>query len=111
MDRIGPIGISSYHARMKEQTPLKSGNVVSNEPGYYEDGNFGIRIENLVIVNEAKTPYNFDKKKYLGFENITFVPIQAKMINTDLLTKAEIEYLNDYHKEVCYFLMCCFKCI
>lgn len=44
---------------------------VSNEPGYYADGQFGIRIENIVLVKEAKTPNNFGNKGYLGFENVT----------------------------------------
>lgn len=99
---LGPIYVAPFREKNKEQAPLKPGNVISNEPGYYEDGNFGIRIENVVIIKEVKTPYNFNKKKYLGFEDITFVPIQAKMINTDLLTKDEIKYLNDYHKKVCF---------
>lgn len=44
---------------------------VSNEPGYYADGRFGIRIENIVLVKEVKTPNNFGDKGYLGFENVT----------------------------------------
>jgi Xaa-Pro aminopeptidase len=52
-------------------TPLKAGMTVSNEPGYYEDGKYGIRIENIVLVKEAKTPNNFGGKGYLGFEHVT----------------------------------------
>jgi Xaa-Pro aminopeptidase len=44
---------------------------VSNEPGYYADGKYGIRIEDIVLVKEAKTPNNFADKGYLGFENVT----------------------------------------
>lgn len=44
---------------------------VSNEPGYYADGRFGIRIESIVLVREVKTPNNFGDKGYLGFENVT----------------------------------------
>ena len=44
---------------------------VSNEPGYYEDGQYGIRIENVVLVKEAETPNNFGQKGYLGFEHVT----------------------------------------
>lgn len=44
---------------------------VTNEPGYYEDGKFGIRIENVVLVREVKTPYNFGDKGYIGFETVT----------------------------------------
>ena len=43
------------------------------EPGYYEDGKFGIRIENVVVVREAVTPHNFGEKGYLGFEHLTMV--------------------------------------
>ena len=52
-------------------TPLKAGMTVSNEPGYYADGKFGIRIESIVLVREVKTPNNFGEKGYLGFENVT----------------------------------------
>ena len=44
---------------------------VTNEPGYYEDGKYGIRIENVLFVKEAKTPNNFGDKGFLGFENVT----------------------------------------
>lgn len=44
---------------------------VSNEPGYYADGRFGIRIESIILVKEAKTPHNFGDKGYLGFEHVT----------------------------------------
>lgn len=52
-------------------SPLKAGMTVSNEPGYYADGRFGIRIESIVLVREVQTPKNFGDKGYLGFENIT----------------------------------------
>lgn len=52
-------------------TPLKAGMTVSNEPGYYADGRFGIRIESVVLVREANTPNNFGDKGYLGFEHVT----------------------------------------
>ena len=50
---------------------LKAGMTVSNEPGYYVDGQFGIRLESIVVVREVKTPNNFGDKGYLGFERIT----------------------------------------
>lgn len=65
----GPHGIGvriGYNA-----SPLKAGMTVSNEPGYYADGRFGIRIENIVLVRDVKTPNNFGEKGYLGFEHIT----------------------------------------
>jgi Xaa-Pro aminopeptidase len=73
---------------------------VSNEPGYYADGRFGIRIENIVLVKEVKTPNNFGDKGYLGFENVTMCPIHKKLVDTGLLTEQEKKWLNGYHTEV-----------
>lgn len=53
------------------KSPLKAGMIVSNEPGYYADGKFGIRIESLVIIKEVKTPWNFGDKGFLAFECVT----------------------------------------
>lgn len=78
----------------------KAGMVLSNEPGYYEDGAFGVRIENLVITVEAATPFRFGDKPYLGFENLTMVPMCRALIDTELLTKEDVAYLNDYHAAV-----------
>lgn len=68
------------------------------EPGYYEDGAFGIRIENVLICRPAQTPFNFGAKDYFGFENITLVPIQTKLIEVSLLTDEEIDWVNSHHK-------------
>jgi len=73
---------------------------VSNEPGFYADGRFGIRIESIVLVRDAKTPNNFGEKGYLGFEHITMCPIHKNLIDIDLLTLQERKWLNDYHTEV-----------
>jgi len=72
----------------------------SNEPGYYEEGEFGIRIENICLTVNAETPNNFLGKKYCKFENFTLVPIKTSLVNVDLLDKKEIQYLNDYHSLV-----------
>ncbi|KAJ2913801.1 hypothetical protein MD484_g6610, partial [Candolleomyces efflorescens] len=80
-------------------TALKPGMTVSNEPGYYEDGQYGIRIENVVLVKEAETPNNFGQKGYLGFEHVTLCPIQTKLVDASLLTEQEKKWLNEYHKE------------
>ncbi len=74
---------------------LAAGMVVSNEPGYYKAGEYGIRIENLVTVVEKTTGEN--SKKFLGFETITCAPIDVNLIDTSLLTEAEINWLNNYH--------------
>lgn len=58
--------------------------VVSNEPGYYEEGAFGIRIENLLIVKEAGTPFRFGEQPYLSFERLTMCPLQRKMIDLEV---------------------------
>ena len=74
--------------------PLIPGMVVSNEPGYYEDGQFGIRCENLVFVKEST------KEGLYEFENLTFVPFDTRLIDKSLMTDIELNWLNDYHKNV-----------
>ncbi|EME82386.1 uncharacterized protein MYCFIDRAFT_138889 [Pseudocercospora fijiensis CIRAD86] len=94
----GPIGIGT---RVQySEVPLSVGNVISDEPGYYEDGSFGVRVENVIMVKEVKTRYNFGDKPYFGFEHVTMVPMCRKLIDVSLLTNAEKRWLNDYHKEV-----------
>ncbi|XP_027107686.1 aminopeptidase P2-like isoform X1 [Coffea arabica] len=93
-------GPQSISFRFGNMTPLLKGMVVSNEPGYYEDHSFGIRIENLLFVKELDTPNNYGGHAYLGFEKLTFVPIQTKLIEVSLLSDAEINWVNDYHKQV-----------
>lgn len=82
------------------QEPLKANMIISNEPGYYERGEFGIRIENLCVIKEHQTPFNFDGLKFLGLETISFVPIQKKLMLTTEMTPNEIEWVNAYHKQV-----------
>jgi len=79
---------------------LAPGNVTSIEPGYYEDGSFGIRIENMAIVTETKTKHTFGDKPYLGFEHVTMVPYCRSLIDASLLTEKEIKWLNDYNTMV-----------
>ena len=74
--------------------------VTSNEPGYYEDGNFGIRIENLCITTEANTENNFSGKKYCKFETISLAPIQTKLIDVSMLSVSERLWINEYHEKV-----------
>jgi len=91
----GPHGIGTRIGL--NATPLKAGMTISNEPGYYADGRFGIRIESIVLVREVQTPNNFGDKGYLGFENVTMCPIQTKLVDVTLLSEAEKVWLNDYH--------------
>ncbi|KAJ1417115.1 Peptidase M24 [Sesbania bispinosa] len=93
----GPQGISYRYGNL---TPLVNGMVVSNEPGYYEDHAFGIRIENLLYVKSVETPNRFGGIQYLGFEKLTYVPIQIKLVDLSLLSAAEIDWLNNYHSLV-----------
>ncbi|KAH6825497.1 aminopeptidase P1 [Perilla frutescens var. hirtella] len=76
---------------------LQSSMTVTDEPGYYEDGKFGIRLENVLLINEADTKFNFGDRGYLSFEHITWAPYQKKLIDLSLLVPEEIEWLNDYH--------------
>jgi len=72
----------------------------SNEPGYYEDGNFGIRIENLCITVPKNTKHNFMGKKYVGFETVTMSPIATNLLQTSALSDGEVAWLNAYHARV-----------
>lgn len=91
-------GPSSISPRMSPDDPgLEAGQILSNEPGYYENGEFGIRIESLVVTKKVATKYQFNKTQFLGFETITLCPIQLKMIDASLLTNEEIDWLNEYH--------------
>ncbi|XP_026433183.1 aminopeptidase P1-like isoform X3 [Papaver somniferum] len=79
--------------------PLQASMTATDEPGYYEDGNFGIRLENVLIVNDADTKFNFGDKGYLSFEHITWAPYQIKMMDTSMLVPDEIEWVNTYHSK------------
>ncbi|XP_078698963.1 xaa-Pro aminopeptidase 1-like isoform X4 [Branchiostoma floridae x Branchiostoma belcheri] len=78
----------------------ETGTFITIEPGYYEDGQFGIRLETLAMVKEADTKYNFGGRTYLTFEPITLVPFSEKMIKFDMLNMDQLSWLNDYHKKV-----------
>ncbi|KAI7745417.1 hypothetical protein M8C21_016570 [Ambrosia artemisiifolia] len=93
-------GPQSISFRFGNMTPMLKGMIVSNEPGYYEDHAFGIRIENLLYVKEIDTPNRFGGITYIGFEKLTFVPIQTKLVDLTLLSESEIDWLNDYHSQV-----------
>lgn len=84
---------------LSDTVPLEKGMILSDEPGYYEDGQFGIRIENLVLVIEADTPHRFKDKCFMTFEPLTLVPLQTKLIVKDLLTAEELAWINNYHKK------------
>jgi Xaa-Pro aminopeptidase len=77
---------------------LLPGMILSNEPGYYKEGAYGIRIENLVLVEERDI--GGAEGDFLGFETLTFAPIDTALVDVSLLTPEERGWLNDYHAQV-----------
>ena len=71
--------------------------VISNEPGYYKNGEYGIRIENLEVVSKK---YLKNSENFLCFENLTRVPFELDLINKEILTIDEITWINLYHEKV-----------
>ncbi|APY14501.1 aminopeptidase P [Brucella sp. 10RB9215] len=90
----GPQSISRKGAQ-----ELLPGMILSNEPGYYKPGAFGIRIENLIIVTEPEVLPGGDIPM-MGFETLTFCPIDRRLIDKALLTQEELDWLNTYHAKV-----------
>lgn len=81
--------------------PLEPGMILSNEPGYYREGAFGIRIENLVVVQNAPSlPSGDDHREMMHWRTLTFAPIDRRLIDVSLLSSAELGWLNAYHREV-----------
>jgi Xaa-Pro aminopeptidase len=78
--------------------PLRAGMILSNEPGYYKAGEYGIRIENLVLVEEREIAGA--EGRYFGFETLTFAPIDKTLVDTDLLTRDELRWWDEYHARV-----------
>lgn len=78
---------------------LRPGMIVSNEPGYYKEGGYGIRIENLQYVT-LPTDIKGGERPMLGFKTLTLAPIDKALIVTDMLTVTELNYLNSYHQRV-----------
>lgn len=78
---------------------LEPGMIVSNEPGYYKTGEYGIRIENLQYVTEP-SPITGGERDMLGFANLTWAPLHKALIDKDMLSRAERDYVNDYHAKV-----------
>ena len=78
---------------------LQPGMIVSNEPGYYKEDGYGIRIENLQYVTEAQE-IKGGERPMMGFETLTLAPINRDLIVDNMLTKTELGYVNDYHAKV-----------
>ncbi|MDR0968508.1 MAG: aminopeptidase P family protein [Holosporaceae bacterium] len=84
----GPVGISS-----RNDIPLQAGMILSNEPGYYQENGFGIRLENMMLVVE-------NDDGYLSFETLSLVPFDRKFIREDLLTEEESNWLKAYNRKI-----------
>ena len=84
----GPHGISKHR-----DEPLLEGMIVTDEPGYYESGKFGIRIENCLLVVKKQ-------EGFLGFDNITMTPYDRNLIDLELLSKWDRDYIDRYHQVV-----------
>ena len=87
----GPQRISKFSS-----VEFKEGMIISNEPGFYEEGRFGIRIENLILVQISEVGSN---NSFLEFETLTFVPIDRRLISINLLDIGEREWINNYHNQ------------
>jgi Xaa-Pro aminopeptidase len=91
----GPARIATFGGG---DEPLAEGMILSNEPGYYKAGDYGIRIENLVLVVPKEVPGA--ELEMLGFETLTFAPVNRRLIEVGMLSEAERAWLNAYHAEV-----------
>jgi Xaa-Pro aminopeptidase len=90
----GPVSLS----RLARPVPIESGMILSNEPGYYLSGAFGIRLENLLLVQEANLPSA--SKPFLRFETLTLAPFDRRLIDPAMLDPSELAWLNAYHARV-----------
>jgi Xaa-Pro aminopeptidase len=90
----GPAGFS----RAARPVPLKEGMILSNEPGFYATGEYGIRLENLLLVRAAEIPGA--RKPFLEFETLTLAPFDRALLDPALLTREERAWLDAYHARV-----------
>ncbi len=90
----GPVSLS----RAARPVPLAEGMILSDEPGFYAPGRYGIRLENLLLVQAASFPEA--TRKFLSFETLTLAPFDTRLIEPAMLTVAEREWLDQYHARV-----------
>ena len=90
----GPQGLSR-----RAKTPLEVGMILSNEPGYYREGAFGIRIENLIVVRKADAIAGGDARDMLDFETLTYVPLDRRLVDATLLSSDERAWIDHYHSD------------
>ncbi|BFZ56713.1 hypothetical protein PYCC9005_003761 [Savitreella phatthalungensis] len=93
-----PVGIGTRISF--NDVALSPGNVISNEPGFYLDGEFGIRIENIITCRLKRTEHRFGDRDYLAFDTISLHPLCRTMIDVNLLSADEIRWVNAYHVQV-----------
>lgn len=87
----------------KEEHPFEVGQFFSDEPGYYQPGEFGIRLETVLRVVEKKGLLYQDKESYgtfLGFEPVCLVPFERNLIDFGLFDKAQLDWLNGYNQQI-----------
>jgi Xaa-Pro aminopeptidase len=89
----GPQGFTPIHSA-KGRVPFSVGMVLSNEPGFYIDGQYGMRVENLMVVVESRHP------GFLSFDTLTLYPFDHTLIDKSLLSRAELAWINSYHSTV-----------
>lgn len=91
--------VLSYYAPIHAYSKLREGMIISNEPGLYHEGHYGIRIENLVV-NQLKSPTETAYGQFLEFETLTLCPIHLTCVDYSLLNHSEIDWINRYHHKV-----------
>ena len=99
----GPQGIS--FRKSVNEAGFQKGMITSNEPGYYEEGNFGCRIEDILITVDGNTPNRFGNKNYCAFQTATMVPKTTKLVDLNLIDDGELDFLNNYNMQVRNVLM------
>nr|WP_289056750.1 aminopeptidase P family protein [uncultured Psychrobacter sp.] len=92
--------VIAYSASTPKERAMKAGMISSNEPGLYREGKWGIRIENLVVNNPVANPTESEFGEFLHFETVTYCPIDTRLLDKSLLDQVEVEWLNDYHRQV-----------
>ncbi|XP_078337368.1 xaa-Pro aminopeptidase 1-like [Crassostrea virginica] len=96
----GPARIGMTGKQPSYDHPIEEGQFFSDEPGYYEDGQFGVRIESIMMAKKMDLKYKFPNSEFLGFETITLVPLEPNLIKYEMLSKDQIDWLNEYHKKI-----------
>lgn len=92
--------VIAYSASTPKERAMKAGMISSNEPGLYREGQWGIRIENLMVNMPVQQPNETAFGDFLNFETVTYCPIDTRLVEPSLLTPIEIDWLNNYHAQV-----------